>query len=385
MGVYSNLAAQKVSEDAMIGSFSANSLLEFSIAVQREEQAMFDAMIEMDFREAYYEHGVISITEAEKEGGVKAAASGIIAKIKALLEKFIQTISLAIKKFVLKMQDFLKLNDKLVKSIGDINTEDLKVEFNTGKYADVKIVKVSSKKIDIADKLKELRDLEAKAKSDIEAEKEKKENAQYGDILDKLDSDVKDVEVSDKEFSDQFTEIPIINLDKDPEYIKQLKDDVSKGYKSTVDSVTGDVKKAIEEAKKAKKDIKGDDRAYLSAMNAMYAKFISAYTKLLNVAINTTVKALSTERATYAKLGKIAKAGANNKEGRKSLDEKKKAQERFANSAAGKELAKDVEDAQKYSGVGYASGGSYDESAMIALEMFTIDMLNEEFMDSIFA
>lgn len=383
MGVYSNLAAQKVSEDAMIGSFSANSLLEFSIAVQREEQAMFDAMIEMDFREAYYEHGVISITEAEKEGGVKAAASGIIAKIKALLEKFIQTISLAIKKFVLKMQDFLKLNDKLVKSIGDINTEDLKVEFNTGKYADVKVIRVNSEKIDIADKLKQLRDLEAKAKSDIEAEKDKKDNARYGDILDKLDNDVKDVEVTDKEFNDQFTEVHIFDLK--PEYIKQLKDDVSKGYKSTVDSVTGDVKKAIEEAKKAKKDIKGDDRAYLSAMNAMYAKFIAAYTKLLNVAINTTVKALSTERATYAKLGKIAKAGANNKEGRKSLDEKRKAQERFANSAAGKELAKDVEDAQKYSGAGYASGGSYDESAMIALEMFTIDMLNEEFMDSIFA
>lgn len=384
MGVYSNLAAQKVSEDAMVGSFSANSLLEFSIAVQREEQAMFDAMIEMDFREAYYEHGMITLTEAEKEGGVKAAASGIIAKIKAMLEKFIQTISLAIKKFVLKMQDFLKLNDKLVKNIGDINIEDLKVAFSSGKYADVKVVKVNSKKIDIADKLKQLRDLEAKAKNDVEAEKEKKENAQYSDILDKLADDVKEVEVSDKEFNDQFSDIYIIDLAKEPEYVKQIKDDVAKGYKSTVDSVTEDVKKAIDDAKKAKKEIKGDDRAYLSAMNAVYAKFIAAYTKLLNVAINTTVKALSAERATYAKLGKIAKAGKNDTEGRKKLAEKNEKKNQFANSTAGKELAKDIADVEKYQGAGFG-GSAQDESATIALEMFTIDMLNEEFMDSIFA
>ena len=380
MGVYSNLAAQKVSEDAMIGSFSANSLLEFSISVQREEQAMFDAMIEMDFREAYYEHGMITLTEAEKEGGDKAAATGIIAKIKALLEKFIQTISLAIKKFLLKMQDFLKLNDKLVKNIGDLNVDDLKVAFASGKYADVKVTQVNSKKIDVAERLAKLRELEESTKKAIEGEKEKKGDAHYSDILDKLANDAKDLEITDKEFNEQFSEVHIIDLK--PEYYKQIKDDVAKGYKSTVDEITKDVKKAIEDAKKAKKELKGDDRAYLSAMNAMYAKFIAAYTKLLNVAINTTVKALSAERATYAKLGAIAKKGKNDTEGRKNLAERNKKKEEFANSAAGKELAKDVADAQKFQGAGFG-GAAQDESAM--LEMFTIDMLNEEFMDSIFA
>lgn len=347
MGVYSNLAAQKVSEDAMIGSFSANSLLEFSINVQREEQAMFDAMIEMDFREAYYEHGVISITEAEKESGEKAASLGIIAKIKAMLDKFIQTISLAVKKFVLKFQDFFKINEKLVKSIGDIDIEALKLAQKSGKYDNLKFTVFYDSKNNFSDlkSLKKLRELEAETKKAIEDEKGKKD-ANYSDILDKLVNDINDPQMNmDINDDSLFGEETLSDLLRDPKYFGDLKRGVTVKSKDSIQTVTEEVKQAIDDAKKAKRELKDDDRAYLSAMNAMYAKFISAYTKLLNTIINITVKSLSAQRATYAKLGSIVKKYKN---------------------------AKKPEDVK------------VDESAVM-LEMFTIDMTNEEFMDNIFA
>ena len=346
MGVYSNLAAQKVSEDAMVGSFSANSLLEFSIAVQREEQAMFDAMIEMDFREAYYEKGMITLTEAEKENGDKAASAGIIAKIKAMLDKFIQTISLAIKKFTLKFQDFFKINEKLVKSIGDIDVEALKLAQKSGKYDNLKFTVFYADEDELSDlqSLKKLRELEAEAKKAIEDEKGKEE-ANYSDILDKLANDIKDSQIDEKGMNSEFKEETLSDLLKAPEYINKLKAVVSTKSKDSIQVMTKEVKQAIDDAKKAKSELKDDNRAYLSAMNAMYAKFISAYTKVLNVLTGISVKALSAQRATYAKLGNIVKKYKN---------------------------AKKPEDVK------------VDESAVM-LEMFTIDMLNEEFMDNIFA
>jgi hypothetical protein len=73
MGVYSEMAAEQLNEQNMLDNFKFTDLLEFSVDLERADQAMFDAMLEMDFHEAFCESGLIYLSEEEKASGIENA------------------------------------------------------------------------------------------------------------------------------------------------------------------------------------------------------------------------------------------------------------------------------------------------------------------------
>ena len=121
MGVYSELAAQKINEQNALENFQFSDLLEFAINIEKSDQAMFDAMLEMDFHEAYVEKGLISLNEGEKIDAAKAAVGKVWEKIKELLHKFVSMVGTFIAKLKNVYANLTNKNEKLVAKFGDLN------------------------------------------------------------------------------------------------------------------------------------------------------------------------------------------------------------------------------------------------------------------------
>ena len=101
MGVYSSAAKAYVKDNRPTGS-----MIELCKDLVASEHAMFEAMIELDFREAYVDKGYTTITEAEDSENKEKTTVGIIGKIKELVTKFINWVKNFISGFIKKIKEF---------------------------------------------------------------------------------------------------------------------------------------------------------------------------------------------------------------------------------------------------------------------------------------
>jgi len=317
MGVYSTAAAEMYRSQMMLENFKFSDLLEFAVNAERNNQNMFNTLIELDFKEAVENMNGSYLTEGEKFDNFKAKAVEIGKKIIEAIKKFMDTIGTAIKKFIIKCQEFFKVNKRLTDQIGDLDTAKLTAIYNKNKdkIGDIEFTKF------VGDKEQFTKPL-----ADINAHRIETTSAIYSYIndhealFDKFKERVDDLKhqkytLDDETVSKMFTTVKIGEMVKDS-YITGIKARLVGGF----DAMVKDFTKTIEDTKKICNDIikktkedmknaekKSDQATMLNIKYKYYNAANAQYCKLLSQAISIVVKWMTADRATYAKLGSLSK------------------------------------------------------------------------------
>lgn len=319
MGIYSAKAAEMLKESDVEFNPNAAGLLEFAVNSQKADQAMFDTMLEIDFREAYQAKGTI-VTEAKEEAEAKDnAVMGIIKKIGAAIEKVIQTIMLAIEKLKQTVLEKTKLDKKILET--KLDAAKIKANLTDNDKEKVIVLPKSEEEIkktkyfEAIDYLSMYYSKKEFSKSTIaagalEAQKEK---------ISKLCEGVNKEE-------DLFNSTKLADF-SDFDGLTTL---VDSGYSKLIDRMIGDfAKDAITNLKTARAKVlkrnfaKDVDRAALNAEFAEINFANSNLTKLVNFGTSMAVKGIANARKAYMNLVTIQKRSekkAENKEDNK--DEK---------------------------------------------------------------
>lgn len=385
MGVYSNLAVQKINEQEMLENFQFSDLLEFAIDIQKSDQAMFDAMLEMDFHEAYESKGIITLTEADKENAVKVAVKNIWGKIVQVLNKFLSLV----KTFVAKISNkYAKLSDKNQQLVERIKTpiKSTIIEKIKGKNIQVTALNVD---VDVVNnKIEEYLKIYERVKSESDISGEVKT------FVSKLDAT-----------NQYFTKIDLEKfLDKKENEISKLRDRVADPEKelndtlSEIKALQQMVSKDITDYEKDANNEKSSDdaRAEASRIARNLNAVLDGCTKLLSFVTSFYAHKAACDRAIYTKIGVIdgVKLTAGDK-----VEQVKNISKAAADTA--KDKAKDTAHAVKH-GVDNAKAivkNSKDldrakdqktatgESALEDLEyqFMAIDVVNETYIEELFA
>lgn len=107
-----------VNESTSLKEQTSFNPLQFTIDLHRADQAMFEAVINLDLMDAFNESGVISVSESEMEMQLEAAGNGILQKIKNLIAKAKQAIKNFITKIKDKFDDIFNKDKKLYEKYG---------------------------------------------------------------------------------------------------------------------------------------------------------------------------------------------------------------------------------------------------------------------------
>ena len=290
MGVYSELAAQRVNEASMLENFQFSDLLEYAINIDRANQSMFDAMLEMDFHEAYVEKGLISINEADEKGAFKAAIGKIAARIRELWEKFISVattftakLSNVFAQYSGRNKSLLKSNlgDKAVELI-DIVPEDLEVKYFVGEKDFYKTFNVD---------ITEINNILNSAKVNPEEDKAKVDEV-FKNVGDNINDYFENIKLK------EGLESSKINLSHIEEGLKDPKKE-GKDFIETVNKLIGLAKDQIKNAKKL------EDRAEANDKFAVYSYVIKCAFKYMNFYKSAIARKLMYERSVYAKCAAI--------------------------------------------------------------------------------
>lgn len=343
MGVYSEAAAMQMREAQAVDSFRFTDLLEFAVNTERNNQNMFNALLELDFQDAVTVQNGGYLTEAEEE----KAENKAIAKLKAIgsqiiraLEKFLEMLGTFWKKLVAKVQDFTGANKALVKKFGSIVVADVKAGLAEG--SELKLVKYEDK--DIFDgPLSKVSELRAKYVSLFDIANDKEDKAPVKDLVDEAVEAIKgeDCNVSEDDIKSVFSEVDVNTYLSDMTYVKDLSKNLTAGYKAQLSAIQAKIseaqaatKKDIAVAKKLLNPVnilknKPADKAIINA-NAKYRvcnALNSKFSALLSQATKVAIKKMTVDRAAYIKLGKLAQAG---KKGAEAPEEEKKATQEAA-------------------------------------------------------
>ena len=414
MGVYSEMAAEQLNEQNMLDNFKFTDLLEFSVDLERADQAMFDAMLEMDFHEAFCESGLIYLSEEEKASGLESAIGKMKDKLVALINKFVEMIKTAVAKIMNALAELTERNKALVAKIGPLNEREFKKLFaDYPKKGEVKITYVKDGFEDeVRSAFKKLSDIQKDANND------KRVLAIKDGIKSTVEDAVSDAANNYTNYFEVMTAAEFIKTKMFYNLYSYLKS-------SSVPSVVANISKEVEFAKKTaqmdikalkadKKTAEGDSRELINAKIAVYSAVSAGYSKLLSVCANYVARRTSAYRSAYAKMGAIkgatlsakeeiagAKTGAKNagklasakarETGETIRGGAKKISDRFSDMAsdiktkAGNLLKKKHEcgaieyyDPEEYQ---YMS----EEDCDLAFTCFAIDTLNEAYIDELFA
>jgi hypothetical protein len=390
MGVYSNLAVQKINEQEMLENFQFSDLLEFAIDIQKSDQAMFDAMLEMDFHEAYESKGIITLTEADKENAVKVAVKNIWGKIVEVLKRFLGMIKTFIAKISNKFAELSGKNKQLVERI-KVPIKSVIIEKIKGKDIQVTALNVA---VDVV-------------KNKIDAFLKVYEKADGGsDIAGEVKTLLSGLDATDQ----YFTKIDLEKyLDQDKFEMADLRDRVADPKKelndalSEVETLQQMVSDDITEYEKKAKNEKSsdDDRAEANRIARNLNVVLDGCTKLLSFITSFYARKAACERAIYTKIGaidgakltagdkveqvknvsKAAADAAKNKAKDVAHDVKHGIDNAKAIAKNAKDLAKDQK-AQKQ-----ADKTATGESALEDLEyqFMSIDVVNEAYIEELFA
>lgn len=353
MGVYSSMARNMISEEAAVKEFHSTNLLEFAIEAQKADQSLFDAMIEMDFREAYAENGVISITETAEEQAKKSAVKKIAEKIVGLFVKFADTVARIVDTLVIKVQQFV---NKQRSEKGKENPFVELVKKNGGFTSDVISQFPGKVKVVIPGKFgvepfESIHGMISAIESETDAEK-----LDPSAIADKVNAEI---DKAEKGYKESFAEVSAENLTPSilDSYGKMFtsvsaksEDSINLEAFNKMKRETADARKKISPLKNLKMD--EDQRVILSRKYSCYTKILSGESKFIKMASSLMVQELATYRATYIKMATfLAKT-------KKAADKEKKNV---------KECAEMI-----------------SQNSQTVMEMYAIDVLNEDYVNSIF-
>lgn len=315
MGIYSTQAAQILKESDVEFNPNAAGLLEFVINSQRADQAMFDTMIELDFREAYIANGQILVetgNEAEDKANTESKASdGIFKKIISLLEKAAQTIMRFLEKLGNIVLEKTKIDKALVKHYGDLDLAKIKANLTDKDKEKTVTLYEGNNKLSLA--INDLNDRFAETEYnnvvmvDVEAQKKS------------IESTVSNA-TSEENFKSLFKDTKIGELSD----VSNIKKTVDGGYKALADDIIGSTAAvALDKLKKARsawaknKEKKEANRELYNSVFAEINYACSGLTKLINFGSTVTSHALASYRKAYVTLGQI--------QNRKAKEEKKDA------------------------------------------------------------
>ena len=383
MGVYSNLAVQKINEQEMLENFQFSDLLEFAIDIQKSDQAMFDAMLEMDFHEAYESKGIITLTEADKENAVKVAVKNIWGKIVEVLNKFLDVVKTFVAKISNKFAELSGKNKQLVERIKTPIKSTI-IEKIKGKNIQVTALNVD---VDVI-------------KNKINAFLKVYEKADSGsDVSGEVKTLLSGLNTVDQHFTKidlvkYLDEIEIADLrDRVADPSKELNDALSE-VKDLEKMLSDDIKKYNEDANK--EDSSDDARAKASRTASNINIVLDGCTKLLSFVTSFYARKAACERAIYTKIGVIdgAKLTAGDKAeqvknvGKAAADAAKDKVKDAAHTVKhgvdnAKAIVKNSKDLDRAKDQKTATG----ESALEDLEyqFMAIDVVNETYIEELFA
>ena len=367
MGVYSELAAQKINEQNALENFQFSDLLEFAINIEKSDQAMFDAMLEMDFHEAYVEKGLISLNEGEKIDAAKAAVGKVWEKIVTLLRKFDGLIKTLVAKFTNKMAELSGKNKQLVDKIKDLDKAELSKKLEGTDF------EVTALNVDVPVDLNKIDALE-KIYENVKNGSESNPDEAVKEILSKLDTYQYFTKVDLAKWVDSNDLTALKNSVSDPQ--KEVNDVIGKinNLKKKVEADIGEFEKKAS-AEGASDENRADAMKKIAGFNAV----MKGFSKLISFVINYYARKVACDRAIYSKLGAVMGV---------KLDAKDKVEQakNVANDA--KEGAKDVAGKVKDTVDKVVGGkGKLATEAVEELEykFMAIDVMNETYIEELFA
>ena len=245
MGVYSEAAVAQMREAQAVNAFKFTDLLEFAVNTERNNQNMFNALLELDFQDAVTVQNGGYLTEAEEA----KAENKAVAKLKAIgqqiikaLEKFLEMLGTFWKKFVAKVADFTGVNKGLVKKFGSIVIADVKA--GLGENSELKLVKYEDKDIFDAP-VKKLQEVRAKYVDLFNIAESKEDRGPVKDLVDEAIDAInnEDCSVSDEAVASVFSEVDVNT------YYAEIGDIIQVGYKDIYSHSTVVSSKVIKDDK----------------------------------------------------------------------------------------------------------------------------------------
>ena len=326
MGVYTTSTAVNESSiedmlfsEAELASFNP---MGFMVDTYRADQALFEALIEVDFAEVYNENGMISLTEAEQEESKEVSKKGVWQTIKEKIEAAIKWVAGMFSKAMQQLEKVFASDKKLVEKYGKYlqNSENYKGCEVKGRYVDVaaydKVREYAKKKIDVKSMF-----------FDLIAATDDNIDTVIADIEKKLETytadDIAKVEVV--KTSGEKNLVDVANSAS----IKKMIDTVTNGGKAEKETVktafstmktTLDTEKSVVESKfAAKSDINAKK---INAASKIVTAVNKANREISKITMKAVKDAISASRAFYVSVGSYAlhKAGGKNTDTKK--DEK---------------------------------------------------------------
>ena len=153
MGVYTNsTAVAEASLEEFLAEADTSSFNPFGFMVDtyRADQALFEALIEVDFAEVYNESGMLFLDEADKSAMDKAPKEGIWKRIWTALENIGRWVANFFKGIGEKISEIATSNKKLVEKYGKyMNVKNLEGCQVKGRYVDMKeLAKIGKDAVD---------------------------------------------------------------------------------------------------------------------------------------------------------------------------------------------------------------------------------------------
>ena len=359
MGVYSNLAAQRINEASLEKTFQYTDLLEYAINIQQSDQAMFDAMLEMDFHEAYAAKGLISINEADEKGGVVAAVKKIIGKVIEAFRKLMSVARVFLDKVTNHLAEITGQNKRLAQKYRDLDlTNKTVIDAIGDKEISVTIMDPKYSVDPIKDCWKHFFSLKERFEylytSDEEVESVKND---IDAIVDKAKDSLKNGFVK-KDLKKALSDNDI-EMDKLYKGLVNPYSDQIGNLKSNVNKLIGMCQSIQTNYQKKLKDDKLDDQSRKDCSNItkITSYTISNIYIVMNLEKSIIARSCAVERSVFAKCAAIVER-ANKKQDKDAKSDNKSA-----------ETAEDVN----------------AESSNLELQLGAIDIMNEIFIDNLFA
>ena len=301
---YNGFIAKEESASAIV-----ESPLQFAIEAAETDQKLFNALIEVDMAECMNENGIISLSESDIEFMHEASENGIVAKIKALVEKFKAAVKALFQKFTTWVSNLVSNDAKIYEKYKKVFTAD-KVKGCEAKGATINY--------DEYEKYTSASDAFARA---VDSAITKVDEGEGNKLKSDVAEAVKQLEA--------MKSANIINND-DGTIISKLGTNnltlvattVQAGYKKEIDYLTAWnktneflIKAAQQKAVQLQAD--ANSKKELNYANAAYegiSKILSLASQAYSLKISVAKRRIAVERANFIKLGNYALNGGAKKE-----------------------------------------------------------------------
>lgn len=304
MGVYSgNRTLLGESTSGVIGS---DHVLEMVLEAERNDMNMFNAVINLDFTEAYCEAGIAVLTEEEVKETKEVAKKSIIKKIKDLITTAIKKIKEFVATFVAKISNLCHNDMKLVKEYRDSFNKNA-VGHKLDSFTILHDKAFENVKSEIAKVVAKHSDYVAKITDSMESEK-------HNEIVDEARKFLKEYDYTDKVNSAFFGEkkedytlteadkkIIVATMTNSRNFISRIK----KHGDEQADSMKTIEKNNKYEASYNKLYERAD--IIISSLNAQYklaAEFSKFLSKMTNASCNAAARYLAACRRVFVVVGK---------------------------------------------------------------------------------